>query len=350
MPQDPLDEAKDHARDADRTLDDAGSRVAFARPVERVTSRQVKLSQMQAEIARARSRGWVWDRDWEGALDELRQQASVIAREVQEESLSAALRIRSEVDRCRRDLTRTPVTAANRSALAQIEEQAKAVLDAVSATERRIEALSEPFCGPFDKLEAAVGKAHVHLDRFEAAKFQLAPGEHPWLTAETTWQDAPGGPVNGFLYLTDKRIRFEQKETVATKKFLFFTTASEEKHACLLDEPVGNVARSDDSTKGLIFKDQLVTLTWQNTKWKKTTFDINSGDSAKDWDTFIEELRSGQALHRMVEEKATQPGAGMPIDAPTSCEACNAKLDAPVRGMTSLVCRYCGQRHDLRFA
>ena len=41
---------------------------------------------------------------------------------------------------------------------------------------------------------------------------------------------------------------------------------------------------------------------------------------------------------------------GVPVDAPTRCDACGAGLDAPVRGQATIVCRFCGQRHDLRFA
>lgn len=351
MPDDnALDNAKDSARDADRALDRATEEAAFARPVSRVTERQVGVSGLQQEVARARSRGWVWDRGWEETLTELRARADDVLKTVQNESRSASSKMRTDIEQCRRKLTRTSVTASNRGELQRIEQEAEAIGNAVEAEERRIEALAAPFCDPYDALQSQLKHAHEHLDRFDAAKFQLAAGEHPWLTAETTWKDAPGGEVNGFLYLTDKRIRFEQKETVATKKFLFFTTESQEKHECLLDEPVGHVARSDDSTKGLLFKDQLVTLGWQNTKWKKTTFDINSGDSAKEWDTYIEELRSGQAMHRMVAERASSPNAGMPIDAPTLCSACNAALDPPVRGLTTIVCKYCGQRHDLRFA
>jgi hypothetical protein len=38
------------------------------------------------------------------------------------------------------------------------------------------------------------------------------------------------------------------------------------------------------------------------------------------------------------------------VNAPTRCSACDAALDAVVRGMTVLKCKYCGQRHDLQFA
>lgn len=348
---DPLARVKDAQRDADRALDNAERKVAFADEVQSVTDRQVRLRTLADEIARARTRGWVWSPDWDAARADLGKMADGVVRDVKNETGSAQRTLTSRIQACRQRLGRTSLTAANTSTMEAIESEAKSIESAVEAAEQRIRALVSPFVEPFDKLEGEIKGAHTHLDRFEAGKFQLAPGEHPWLTAECAWQDAPGGQVNGFLYLTDKRIRFEQKETVATKKFLFFTTESQEKHACLIDEPIGNIARSDDSTKGMIFKDQIVAIQWQNTKIKKSTFDVNSGGTSKEWDTWIEELRSGQIAHRMVQAQApTAPTHGLPIDPPTKCEGCGAGLEAPVRGQTVIVCKYCSQRHDLRFA
>jgi hypothetical protein len=348
---DPLARVKDAHRDADRALDGAERKVSFADEVQAVTDRQVKLRAVQDEIARARARGWAWGADWDGAHRELGARADGVVRDVKEETSAAQRTFSARIQACRQRLARTAPTAANTATMEAIEGEAKSIESAIEGTEARIRALTKAFVDPFDALDRDVKTAHTHLDRFGAAKFQLAPGEHPWLTAECAWQDAPGGQVAGFLYLTDHRIRFEQKETVTTKKFLFFTTASEEKHACLIDEPIGNIARSDDSTSGMIFKDQLVTIVWQDAKVKKSTFDINSGGTSKEWDTWIEELRSGQIAHRMAKgSTAPSPTQGLPIGAPTKCEGCGAGLDAPVRGQTTLVCKFCSQRHDLRFA
>jgi hypothetical protein len=353
--ENPLERAKDAARDADRALDTVGRDIAFADEIEAVNRRRAGIAKLQVELDRARTRGWVWGGGAETSLESLTALGPRTATEVANAANAATGRFRSSLDQVRNALTRTAVTAANRSALERIEEQAKDLAQAVDAEEGRLQALSKAFTDAYDALEKEVAEAHKHLDRFASARFQLLAGENPYRTSECTWQDAPGGAVNGFLYLTDKRVRFEQKETITTKKFLFFTASSEDKHELLLDEPVGNIARSDDSTKGLVFKDQLVTLTWQGAKVQKSTFDINSGESSKDWDTWIEELRSGQLAHRMRKTEsgaaaAPPPSLGMPVDAPTRCSACDATLDPPVRGMTVLVCKYCGQRHDLRFA
>lgn len=355
-PENPLQQAQDHARDADRVLDQVTSDLAFADEIASVANRRAALGKLREELGRARTRGWVWGGSWEETAAGLDALGTKATTEVQSAASSATARLRSQLDQLRQRLSRTSVSAANRAALGQLEADANDLKRAVDAEQSRLQALAKPFVDAVDGLQKEVADAHKHLDRFQNARFQLLAGEHPYRTSECTWQDCPQGAVNGFLYLTDKRVRFEQKETITTKKFLFFTASSEDKHELLLDEPVGNIARSDDSTKGLVFKDQLVTLTWQGARVPKSTFDINSGETAKDWDTWIEELRSGQLAHRMMKPAtggaaaAVPPNHGMPVNAPTKCSACDAALDAPVRGMTVLVCKYCGQRHDLQFA
>lgn len=348
--ENPLDEVKRSHRDADRALDKAAKEVSFSEVVDDVTKRQVQLAKVGAELARVRARGWAWGPELEATRDDLKGRADTVVRDIRQETSQASGTFRHRVDAVRRRLSATAITAGHAAEMKAVEQEAEALEKAIRAEEERLRALAKPFVEPFDALEREIKGAHEHLDRFDSAKFKLNPGESPWLTAECAWQDAPGGPVNGFLYLTDKRLRFEQKETVTTKKFLFFTASSEEKHACLIDEPVGNIARSDDSTKGLIFKDQIVTLTWQNTRLRVTTFDLNSGGTSKEWDARIEDLRNGQIEHRRAQgAAAVSPGATMPVDAPTKCNACGAGLEAPVRGQTTLVCAYCGERHDLRF-
>jgi hypothetical protein len=353
--ENPLDKAKDHARDADAALDKVARDIAFADEIEAVSTRRAGLVKLGG-----RARAGAHPRLGVGAAPGSRRTPSSArpAPAPRPRSppprKSATSRFRGALDQLRGQLTRTAVTAGNVTALDRLEESAKDLQRSVDAEQERLKAVAKPFTDAYDALEREVKDAHKHLDRFGSARFQLQAGENPYRTSECTWQDFSQGAVNGFLYLTDKRVRFEQKETVTTKKFLFFTASSEDKHELLLDEPVGNIARSDDSTKGLVFKDQLVTLTWQNARVQKSTFDINSGETAKDWDTWIEELRSGQLAHRMKKAGegavAPPPTLGMPVDAPTKCSACDASLDAPVRGMTVLMCKYCGQRHDLKFA
>jgi hypothetical protein len=351
---DPLERARSAARDADSALDAIARDIAFADGITEITRRRGEIGKLREELQRARARGWVWGGQHEASLSQLEQSGPRVGSEVASASSAATTRFRSSLDALRFRLQQTSVTAANQAELERLEEQARDLAQAVDGEQDRLKALAKDFVEGFDALQRAVVDAHKHLDRFESARFKLLAGENPYRTSECTWQDAPGGTVNGFLYLTDKRVRFEQKETVTTKKFLFFTASSEDKHELLLDEPVGNIASSDDSTKGMIFKDQLVTLTWKGARVAKSTFDLNSGETAKDWDTWIEELRSGQLAHRMMGAGtgavAPPPTLNMPIDPPTRCTACDAGLDAPVRGSTVLVCRYCGQRHDLRFA
>lgn len=350
QPQNPLDDLRRDLERLRREVDGLQSKATFADEVRDVSEKAARLRPLGAEIQRLRGRGWVWDPTWEATFADLEREAAQVVRDLRADSAEASQRLERQLDALSSTLQRIQPALHQRDEVDQAERETKAVAREVQATAQRLEAVAKPFAEPFDRLERALKDADTHLDRFEAATFPLQPGEHPWLTVDASWEDGPGGKLTGFLYFTDRRIRFEQKETLTTKKWLFFTASSEDKHALLLDEPVGNLVGSEDGTRGLVFKDQLLTLQWgPGSRQRTTTFDVNTG-SAKEWDERIEGLRAGSLTHLQVAAAAANPNAGMPIDAPTQCTACGGALDAPVRGQTTLVCKYCGQRHDLRLA
>ncbi len=328
-----------------------GRKAAFGDEVRAVTDRVAKHREIHAEVERLRARGWVWDPAWEATLADLSARADDVVRDLRQESSRASERIQKRLDGIEANLNRLSPSVAIKNTLEALERELESVEDDVQTVEQRIDEIAAPVVGPHDALLAQQKEADTHLDRFEAAKFKLGVGEQPWLTVDATWEDSPNGKLNGFLYFTDKRVRFEHKETVVTKKFLFFTASSEEKHELLLDEPVGHLAGSEDNTRGLVFKDQLLELKWtREARYPATRFDVNTG-YAKDWDERIESLRAGTLDHlRIAGAAAASPSSGMPVDVPTVCVACSAALEAPVRGITALICRFCGQRHDLRFS
>jgi hypothetical protein len=338
-------ELESHRREASSLA----RKASFGDEVRAVTDRVAKHRELEAEIKRLRGRGWVWDPAWEATIGDLEARADGIVADLRQESARASERIQRRLDGIEAHLNRLSPSLGIKSTLDGLGRELDTVKDDVRTAEERIAELSAPIVRPHDALATALKEADTHLDRFDAAKFRLGAGEQPWLTVDATWEDSPNGKLNGFLYFSDKRIRFEHKETVVTKKFLFFTASSEEKHELLLDEPVGNLAGSVDKTRGLVFKDQLLELKWaKGARYPSTRFDVNTG-YAKDWDDRIESLRDGNLDHLRIAGTAGPATTGMPIDAPTKCEACSAALDAPVRGMTTLVCKFCGQRHDLRF-
>lgn len=347
QPPSPLDKIASDLAYLRGDVDNLQKKATFTDSVRPVMDRVAKLDAMDAEIRRLRARGWVWDPEWERVRADLAARSGDLVADLRKETGIAAERV------CRRlsdvEMAASQLTPALHHAddIQRLEREKDAIEDEIRNIDQRITALAHPFQVPFDELQRELIEADTHLDRFEAARFRLNAGEHPWLTVDATWEDAPNGKLNGFLYFTDRRIRFEQKETITTKKWLIFTASSEEKHELLLDEPVGSLLSSDDATRGMLFKDQLLTLKWApGSRYRQTTFDVNTG-YAKEWDGRIEDLKAGKLGHLMIESVAANPNAGMPVNAPRKCEACGGNLDAPVRGMTVLTCKFCGHRHDL---
>ncbi len=343
----PLDKIKSDLDYLRRNIDELQRKAAFSDAVRSVTDRAGKLDAMDLEIRRLRGRGWVWDPEWERIRTELAARSGDLIADLRRETASAADRVGRRLSVLETDASRLVPALHVADDIQRLDREKDDIAQDVTQIEGRIDTLVRSFQVPFDELQRELVDADTHLDRFEAAQFKLNAGEHPWLTVDASWEDAPSGKLTGFLYFTDKRIRFEQKETITTKKWLIFTASSEEKHELLLDEPVGSLASSDDTTRGMVFKDQLITLKWASgARYRQTTFDVNTG-YAKEWDQRIEDLKAGKLGHLMIETAAANPNAGMPINAPRKCEACDGSLDAPVRGMTVLKCKFCGHRHDL---
>ena len=58
------------------------------------------------------------------------------------------------------------------------------------------------------------------------------------MAVKARWDQEGDNDPEGILYLTDKRLIFERKEKVATKKVLFVTVSSQMVHEVMIDQPL----------------------------------------------------------------------------------------------------------------
>jgi hypothetical protein len=234
-----------------------------------------------------------------------------------------------------------------------LETERDGIDSAVREAEERVQAASKPFTELYDQLHEKVGHAHHAMDLLDSAPYKLAANENLISVLDATWDDHPGGKAVGMLLVSDQRVRFEHAEEVVTKRTLFFF-ASEKKmvRELKIDEPVGNLAASDDSRRGLIFKDELLTFRWEGETRKappQTTFML-SGITAKELDALIESVRSGEIARTRVGGAAGQKPAGTPLKWPTTCSNCRGAMPVPVKGQASLKCPFCDTEHAVELA
>ncbi|MCA9912881.1 MAG: hypothetical protein KC496_06015 [Anaerolineae bacterium] len=106
----------------------------------------------------------------------------------------------------------------------KVVEKLSAVLDTmesqVSASEEKIQALYGEVEREVSKTKAQVAKIEKYLDWLEAASFQLKPGEGLYIAAEAEWTDDKDKP-DGYLFVTDQRMIFEQNEKTGKRLGMF---------------------------------------------------------------------------------------------------------------------------------
>jgi hypothetical protein len=263
---------------------------------------------------------------------------------------------------------RPKVEAATRTSMASLQNDARQVqatlnrrqraTSALSALENKTRAAQSNLQGMYDALNDNVIQTQQQIDdiswtlqQAEQACFGFLPTEGVLEAVPANWKkpDDKDG-VGGVLYLTDQRLLFEQKEEVVTKKVLFIATEKQKVQALGWEIPVANIATAAGSKRGLMNKDDFLTVTAADGASLKSpegagyrNAEIHlKGESGETWQGFIGRVKSGEIAKERtvpVDEKAAE----MVSKAPTKCGTCGATITQTIlRGQTEITCQYCG--------
>ena len=115
-------------------------------------------------------------------------------------------------------------------------------------------------------------------------------GEDLYMAVKARWDQAGKDDPEGVLYLTTKRLIFERKEKIATKKVLFLTTAKELVQEVLGAQPVSGIQNVKAKNKGLFGHQDFLEVDFGK---QIVPFHID-GQSAEDWVTWIKNAQSGK--------------------------------------------------------
>ncbi len=343
------------AAEASFAQSSAGSmlgRLQFDGPLGEVNRRIEALRSLDEAISRARARGYVWAGDLETKLQQSQSLGQNSVGTARSESARAAQSLRGKVDALVRDAARAASGDAlrNESAIESVARECRSVDGAIDAAERRIAEATAQFTSAVDALDDRVKRIHWTLDQFEQSSFALQPEENPLAVVKAAWEDSPQGRSEGALFFTAHRLRFERHEEVVLERtLLVFASRTELRRTLLMDAPVGYLAASDDTERGVLMKDQLLVLTWRMATggFAKCTFEIDEG-SAKQVDTLVEQIRSGDLERERYKGALPQSSKiGVPVRWPEQCSQCGARLEPPVRGQTIITCEFCTAKHDV---
>jgi hypothetical protein len=238
----------------------------------------------------------------------------------------------------------------NEGLINSVAAQARGLDEAIGAAKGRVLAGAAQFIGAVDALATRMTRIHWTLDQFEGASFKMQPEENPLFAVKATWENHPNGKAAGLLMLTAHRVRFEfQEEVVLERSFVFFASKTEVRRKLLLDALVGHLVASEASERGLLIKDQVLSLRFhpQSGAAAQVSLELDD-DRAAEVDTVIEQIRSGDLERgRFQGPMPTGSRVGVPVKWPEKCETCGAGMQPPVKGQTYLTCEYCNAQHDV---
>ena len=337
---------EDLQRKVKRLADQAGdlpAKLQFTGVVDALARSRGQLQEISGDLDRVRARGFLYKSGLETQLAGAADAAAGGALELQRETRRAAEFLNDRVDELVRRARNLAVDSNLTNDTARIdvlEDAHRDIEKEVKEAERRVKAISDPVTKAIADVQKAVKEAVSVVEAFEGSSFDLQQGENPVAVVEATWEDARGGAKKGKLFLSDMRILFEHDEEIVTKKkFIFFAAEKERVQQLLLDQPIGHLASSDDSTRGWVMKDQIVVLSWDGSAGcpPKTSFELDSG-TAESWDALIESLKDGTIASDKVDGT---PEVAAVLQFPPQCGACSGALPPPVRGQQTLTCPYC---------
>lgn len=308
------------------------------------------LDTLDNELADVRSRGYRFGRDWESRIDGLR-------REWPQQRRQAVRLLENEQRALRRaaDDVEQLLQRASRDAglISTTESRIRSVQSSVDDAERRIRGLFDGTQQQTGELRTEVAEAQFLLDGLDSASFDLLPDEHGIAATKATWTSDQQEP-EGYLFLTDARLLFEQREEVAKKKVLFITTQKELIQEKLWEAPIGAVDEMEaEDQKKFLGRKEMLTLRF-NERTRELPGDITlqlKGSDNDSWRLLIRKAKSGQIegdrfgapapeekLAEEIEQEAVEPDKELP----TVCPNCNAPLPPIFKGMQQVTCDYCG--------
>ncbi len=234
--------------------------------------------------------------------------------------------------------------------LDQAESALQSARQAVASVRGSVSSLFQGTQAGLGEVQVAVHRAEWMIQHLEQSpEIKLHPAEGPLLAVEAEWeQDGKDDGPDGILYLTDQRLLFEQKEEVATKKFLFITTDSEVLQKLLIDVPVREIQEVAHAKEGRGFlsmrKDDILELIFSaSAPMSRARFHILGHESAA-WAAMIKRVQTGEIdrdrAEAFVEEAETAAASTAAL--PEKCPFCFAAIPIQPRGVSRVVCDFCG--------
>jgi phage shock protein A len=294
-----------------------------------------------------RNQGYVFGKDLESKASGYQRQWQAMRQNVVKEIDRQSPLLEAELRPLERQFSSVRA-ASNPLSMQSSVSQLESSLDNLQS---RVNAVRNNISGMYDSLQSEVNTFKERLDRlsemlnhFSGACFRLLPTEGAVMAVKATYskdEKMDKDDPQGFLFLTDQRLLFEQNQDVPTKKVLFIVTETQKVQKLLLEIPVGQIEQVQASKKGLFGHEDHLLVTYMTSNQKYQAWLHLDGQDCNEWQTLVGQARSAEfASERAV---AIDPKDEQKVkQAPSQCPNCGAPItQAVLRGMDHIQCEYC---------
>jgi hypothetical protein len=266
----------------DYSLSDLRERSNLSQVQGEVTQLDSSLNHALSLLEGARNKGYVYQKD----LDEMAYEAMDRWQPIRDQVLNsipqqaAAFQGRlgglsTQVSSLNAVLN-NPGMAAPR--LSSTSSQVNTLLGELNQLEDTLQRSYSDIQSAASTLTSRLTTVHWGLGQLGEAKFKLSNGENLVAAVQARWDQVGDQDPEGILYLTNRRLVFERKEKVATKKILFITTSQELVQEVLIDQPVANIKDTKAVNKGLFGHQDFLEVQFADAKLGAVPFHLNGQD------------------------------------------------------------------------
>lgn len=309
-----------------------------------------KTSTLAGRISKIRGRGYVFDKNLESSCADYPARWVKLTIEVKNQIDIQARDLKSRMMNIESQMSRLAAVETNLAVARPLANQLKTDVDGLedkaSAAEQTVKGMYDDFSNQLDKTCKYLDRLEWVLEQVDEASFKLMPGEAIIMAVKALWtrdgKEDKSDP-EGVLYLTDQRLIFEQKQDVATKKFLFITTETEKIQSQLFEIPVPQIEKVESAKKGLFKNEDWLEMVFASGAQLREAVLHLDGQDCTDWQGYI-----NKAVAKEFDRDRVAPVSEAELEkvkkAPTICPSCGGTISKPVlRGMDSITCEFCGK-------
>ena len=243
-----------------------------------------------------RDRGYEFGRDLEQRINKIYSDWEAILPRVDDEIYRQSVNLSEGLAPMQDAVYRLSARRADagvESQVSSVEGQIRQLESRARSAEDVVESLYSSISTEAYALQSELNRIDAILDRFEEAAFELAEEESPVAAVKAKYDVDGKDDPEGFLFLTDKRLIFEQKEEVVIKKVLFIPTEKELVQEVLVEVDEDDIESVKASKKGLGGHEDHLDLAFKQGDVTQAHFHID-GQDADTWHGWLSDVMSGK--------------------------------------------------------